>query len=73
MSQPFMISTFVVAKALSISAAAVYQLARDDKLPFPAYRFGRIIKFKRVEVEQFIGEPLDEIIEAVAAEKAESK
>jgi predicted DNA-binding transcriptional regulator AlpA len=66
MSQPFMVDAPVVAKVLDISLAGVYQLSRKNQLPFPSYKLGRILKFKRAEIEEFVGGPIDSIIEECA-------
>jgi excisionase family DNA binding protein len=63
-AQPFMVEADVVAQALNISVSAVHQLAKKDELPVTAHRFGRSVRFKRTELEEFLGAPLSEVLGA---------
>lgn len=61
MNDRFMVDAEVVARVLNISKPAVYQLADRKQLPFESHKFGKCVRFKRSEVEAFIGQPLDEM------------
>jgi excisionase family DNA binding protein len=55
-----------VARALNISTTSLYKLARGGELPFSVTKIGRLYRFKRVEVEAFLGAPLDEVLGAAS-------
>jgi excisionase family DNA binding protein len=57
----FMVDADVVASCLSISPSAVYQLVRRNEFPIPAHRFGRAVRFKKSDLESFLGVTLDEV------------
>lgn len=62
--KPPMVDAMVIATVFDISKATVYNLAkRESGLPFPSYKFGRTLRFKRVDVEQFVGGPIDQFEE----------
>ena len=47
------LSTKEAADALGITPRTVYRLI--DEAELPAYRFGRVIRLKRTEVDAFVG------------------
>lgn len=49
-----MLGAEVVAEVLDISVSHVHNLAKRDQLPFPTYKFGRTVRFRRVDVEAFV-------------------
>jgi excisionase family DNA binding protein len=51
-----------VARALNISVSSLYKLAREEQLPFGAQKLGKLYRFKRVEVENYLGASLDEVL-----------
>jgi excisionase family DNA binding protein len=53
-----MVTAAVVAQALQISEGSVYKLGKKNELPFETHKFGRSVRFKRVDVEAFVGRPL---------------
>lgn len=54
-----MLDAAVVADAIGISRSQLYALANAKQLPFPAHRFGKLLRFRRIDVETFLGQPLE--------------
>lgn len=59
MTQSHMVDAADVAKALDISVSAVYQLGKRNELPFESIKLGRIVRFRRKDVEAFLGGSLE--------------
>lgn len=56
---PPMVTAAVVAKVMMLSEPGVYLAARENRLPFPSFRIGRAVRFRRVDIEAFTGCPLE--------------
>lgn len=54
-----MITAADVARTLLITEAGVYTMARRGTLPIPVLKFGRTVRFRRSDLEAFIGCPLE--------------
>jgi excisionase family DNA binding protein len=59
---PYMLGSEPVARALNISVSSLYKLAREERLPFSAEKLGKLYRFKRAEVENYLGASLDEVL-----------
>ena len=49
-----------VARAMSMSPSSIYQLARQGRLPFDTEHIGRSVRFRRTQVEEYLGVKLDD-------------
>lgn len=56
---PPMVTAAVVAKELGLSETGVYEQARRGTLPFKSYNFGRSVRFRRIDIEECTGCPVE--------------
>ncbi len=62
MKLPFMVDAKTVAQVLNVSESAVLQHTASGKLDIPRVNIGRTVRFRKVDVEAFIGAPLEEAL-----------
>jgi excisionase family DNA binding protein len=49
-----MVTTEELAGMLNLAVSTIYQLARQDRLPFKAHYFGRAVRYRRQDVENYV-------------------
>jgi excisionase family DNA binding protein len=53
--QPGLVSVEEVARAFSVSTSTIYDRIAHDTFPVPHVRIGKLIRFRRTDVEAFVG------------------
>lgn len=59
---PYILDAETVAKVCNVSLSSLYNYAKKGNLPFKAEKFGNLWRFRRTEVEAWLGCTIEEAL-----------